>query len=203
MRARLAALDARPWQIEASPSRWPDHARWPRKPAAEPAETPTSSISGAPGQLRDELRRRAGLALVRVRARVGRSASADPGARAGQLDADRETAERRRLGLHLAAVRVDDQAHDRQAQAGTAGRGAHPAATAERLEQRVDLGVRDDRTAVGDVQPHPLGGLPGRDPQPAVGDVVPDRVLDEVPDQPLEQSRIPCGDSPFDVRLDR
>jgi hypothetical protein len=62
----------------------------------------------------------------------------------------------------------------------------------ERLEQLVDVVRRDLLTGVRHHQQWITGsGRPaGRDLGPAAGDVVPDRVLDQVHHQPLQQHRV-------------
>jgi hypothetical protein len=61
----------------------------------------------------------------------------------------------------------------------------------ERLEQRGDGVVRDERTAVGDLEVHGRDAAAGARPDPAAGLVVPDGAVDQVPDHPPKQLRVP------------
>jgi hypothetical protein len=122
---------------------------------------------------------------------------------ARQFDADGKSSERGGCRLQAAVVCLDDEAHDRKSQACAARRGSYSPTAAERFEQRVDISSRDHGSAIGDVQPHPLGRFTGRDPQPSTGDVVPDRVLNQVAYQPFEKPRIAEGPSGFDLTVDR
>jgi hypothetical protein len=92
----------------------------------------------------------------------------------------------------MAAVGGDDGLHDGQAKAGAL---ALSCATAlgeavERLEEGRDGGLGDDRPAVGDRDEGQAVHAPGGDADPAIRDVVPHRIADQVRHQPLGQHEI-------------
>ncbi len=82
---------------------------------------------------------------------------------------------------------LDHRADDREPQPEPAERAAEPA---ERLGQGGGVVRLDDRTAVGDEDPRAVAIGRGDDRQPAVRLVVPDPVVDQVGDHPLEQRRL-------------
>ena len=97
--------------------------------------------------------------------------------------------------MQTPVVRVDDQPDDRQAESRPARSrtGSAGAAASKSLEQRDDLGRRDDGAAVGHMQPGGAALLAAADPNPATGHVVPNRILEQVADQTVEQARIASG----------
>jgi hypothetical protein len=108
-----------------------------------------------------------------------------------QADHHLEAAVRQRAGADAAAVGGRHRAHDREPEPHAAiGAGAVAAVPVERLEQRLDLVGRDHRAAVGhaELRDPPAGA--GVDLDPALGAVVPHRVLHQVGDHPLEQGPV-------------
>ncbi len=81
-------------------------------------------------------------------------------------------------------VRAGDRVDDREAEPVAAGRAdALWPESLKRLEQAIDFDGRDDRARVADGQASAVGCGTGRDLNRAAGDVVADRVVEQVRDQ--------------------
>jgi hypothetical protein len=71
------------------------------------------------------------------------------------------------------------------------------------LEHRDNIGRRDDGAAVRHMQPGGAALLAAADPNPATGHVVPNRILEQVADQTVEQARVANGAGRRNLLLDR
>src|SRR5258707_4122146 len=132
-----------------------------------------------------------------------RTRSSWPPRRSGSLtaedEADVEAAFWPAAHVQLGAVRGADGLGDRQAEAHAAV-AAFPD-PAERFGQRGHGTGRHHGPAVGDVQHGAAWGPAGRDADPAARLVVPDRVVDEVPDHALDELLMAGRLGRPDVRL--
>ena len=120
---------------------------------------------------------------------------------AGEREADGQAAFGLAAHVEMGAVRGADGLGDRQAEAHAAvGLFRDPA---ERFGQRRHGPGRHHRPAVGDAQLGAARIPDGSDPDPAARLVVPDRVVDEVPDHALDELLITGRLGRPEVRLDR
>ena len=109
----------------------------------------------------------------------------------GERDFDGQPAVWARLGAQRGAMGGGDRVDDREAEPVPAGVvGAGSVKTLERLQQARHLLGGDRGAAVGDRQECVLVAGAGRDLDVSLGDVVADRVVEEVGDQALDESRI-------------
>lgn len=85
------------------------------------------------------------------------------------------------------------------------GRGSNAFVTdlLERLEQSVNVFRRDNRTSVTDRNARPVSDCAGHDRDRATGDVVTQRVVDQICNQALDQSWIAQSSRSGEVGVDR
>src|SRR5215472_7738438 len=114
------------------------------------------------------------------------------GAGRGYRDRDEQAAVITGAGGSGAAVDRCDGRDDGQAEPEAIAGGA-PVEPLEWLEDAADVGRADDRAGIGDGQLAAARDGAGADPDVPGGDVVPDRVVDQVRDKPFGQHRI-AGD---------
>ena len=106
-----------------------------------------------------------------------------------QLDHERRRLAGQRLDPDLAAVGLDEPAHDRQPEAGAAVAGGLGPRAVERLEDPLALGLRDARAAVDEAQQDPPADVARADgDRVAVG--VPVGVLEQVREGPLSKLNV-------------
>ena len=111
-----------------------------------------------------------------------------PSAR-GEHDPHLEPSRRGCLRGHDGAVRVRDRPDDGQPEAVSLGvPDAFGAQPLEGHEQPIDLAGRNHRPGIADLDPGAVIGLRRRDVHAPAGNVVPDRVVDQVGDQALHQA---------------
>src|SRR5438045_9141641 len=108
-----------------------------------------------------------------------------------EADLDAQASLGLRAALQVGAVGGGDRLDDREAEAGPVrARGAFRLESLEGLEEALDLAGRDHRPRVRDGAQRPSGSSAGRDLDAAVREIVLDRVVDEVRDEPLHETRI-------------
>ena len=102
-----------------------------------------------------------------------------------KLDDERRRLVGQRLDPDLAAVGLDEPAHDREAEAGAAVAGGLGAGAVERLEDPLALGLRDAGAAVDEAQQDAPADVAGAD-RDRVAARVAVGVLEQVRERPLE-----------------
>ena len=120
--------------------------------------------------------------------------------RRGQIDHDGQSAAGGVGGRDGAAHRLDEAARHRKAEADAAGV-VVVAEALERFEHLLLGAARDAGALVDDVDQHAVADPAGVDPDHAVGRV-PQRVVDQVDQHPLQQSGVGHRDGVTDVDLD-